>query len=270
MTKYAVVQDKLESIEFDHLKQVLIEHGGMVHADAARAAKKLRGILSERLSINQAAAVCNALKQLNYSVRVLPADKLPELKKARVTRWLEMHDDHLAIPRGTTGVIEKVLWPNVFIINSGQVAETKERDSFVFDTDALDPSFADDVETHKYSQFVHVTELIALSSNGGLLHVRLPAQGMNYGRVLGPDLIHQGFFDKYLTMLDRLVAQSTVALVSPETRELLKERKQNYDVREGDFYEFTEERKFVQYTRWLLQLVLFRETEAMQEDDSAS
>ncbi len=270
MTQYAVVQDKFETIPFEQLKDILIEHGGMVLADATRAARKTRGILTERLTIQQAAGVCHALQQFNYSVRALPTDKLPMLKKARQARWLEFHDDHLALPRGTTGVVEQVLWPNVFVINAGQVAETKVRDKYVFDSDTTEPALAAESETQKYSEYIHVAELIALPTNGHLMHIRLPAMGMNYARVLGPDLVDQGFFNKYLAMLDHLVARSSGALVSPETHELLKERKQHYHTREGDFYEAGEERKFSQYTRWLLQMVLFRESALPESSDSES
>ena len=60
-----------------------------------------------------------------------------------------------------------------------------------------------------------MAEIYAVSAGGQFLHVRLPSHEFNYDRVLGR-LPHAGFFEKYLAVLDLLVARSTAALVSPE------------------------------------------------------
>ena len=267
MKRYAVIQEEFEEIRFEHLKQVLVQHGGVANADAARAARKNQGVLSERLTLEQAGQVCRALKALGYAVRAMPAEKLPEAKKGRKTCWLELKDDYIVMPHGTTGKVNNVPWQSVFVISSGQLAETHERrtESVSYRAGRYTPPQVEyDVE--KYSTLTHATELIGIATTGRYIHARLPAQQMNYGRILGADIVEKGFFEKYLTMLDVLTTRCTNALVSPETRELLSVRKQQYNSRQGD-HEYAEERKFSHYNRWLLQLAVMRLAEASAQGE---
>jgi len=268
MKQYAVIQEDFQEVGFEQLKEVLVKYGGIANADAARAARKHRGVLSERLTLEQAGRVCAALKSLGFAVRAVPAEKLPDIKKGRRACWLELKDDHLVIPHGTTGKVNNVPWQSVFVISAGQIAEAHERriETVSYNSShSRIPEVDHDVE--KYSTLTHVTELIGIATTGRYIHARLPAQQMNYGRILGADLIKQGFFAKYLTMLDVLVARCTNALVSPETRELLSERKQRYESRQGDHHELAEERKFTHYNRWLLQLAVIRLAEANKQNE---
>lgn len=268
MSRYALVQESLAEIDPQVLQDALIEHGKMALADASRAARKNRGILTEHLTLQQAAAVCGALKQRGFEVRAVPTEKLPPKLKPRLTRWLEIEHDALLLPMRTTGPVARVPWQNVFVVNAGQVAELKEEERLETKTrmtwrnGAVVTDF--EFESDKISEMVHVTEIIATAESGKLVHARLPARGMNYNRILGPETSSQGYFKKYLTLVERIVHHSTAALVSPETLELLRERDMNREKREGDYHVYAEERRFSEYTRWLLQLVIFRENEKLQ------
>jgi hypothetical protein len=214
-------------------------------------------VLAERLSFEQAGAVCQILRSHQYAVRAVPVEKLPSPAKGRTLRWLEITDEHLGLPVGYQGDVQRVPWPCVFVISAGQVSEVKEQQ-----VETVKPDYhhlpVTEVQTRRRSERVHVAELYAVSTAGEFLHVRLPAHEMNYDRTLGrrPDA---GYFEKYLEVLDQLTARSAAALVSPETLALLRERRQNYESFDGDSQELIDERQFSQYNRWLLTLVLLRE-----------
>ncbi len=260
MQRYAVVQETLDPIPFDTLREVLVSQGGMTRVDAGHLARNNNGIISELLSVDQAAKICGALRSLNFTVRVLPADKLPPRRKGHLTRRLQLQDDCLLIPYGVTEVLHRVPWASVFVISAGRVAETKERQvevvKFDFGDDTAFPGA--EFESERYSEFVHVTELLAVSDGGKMLHIRLPARGINYERTLGASP-KGGFFAAYLTLLETLIAKCQWAVVSPQTLELLEHRRRNPETRTGDHHQFVEERRFVDYNRWLLQLAIMRE-----------
>jgi hypothetical protein len=66
---------------------------------------------------------------------------------------------------------------------------------------------------------------------------------------------------QFFFVLERLVQHATTAFVSPETRKLLADRRADQSRAAGSLQFEADERAFTDYTRWLLQLVMFREAE---------
>ncbi len=259
MNKYAVVQEKLEDIRPEVLQRILMDDVGMAKADATRIARKSRGILTDRVTLKQAAAICGGLKRHGYSVRAVPADKLMPRRRSRPAHWLEITDYYLGLPLGYLGDVHRISWPCVFVISAGQISELKEvRVERSIDDDWLDPSATVEVKTTR-SERTHVTDLIAVADSGESQQVRISWQGLNYERTL-PSAVSAQPFERYLLVLDELVRRSTSALVSPETRELLRVRKQGYSSTLGSTAAEAEAREFADYNRWLLQLVMFAES----------
>lgn len=259
MNRYAVVQTKFERIDPEVLRKVLVEQGDFVPVDAARIARKVRGVLTDRLSIQQAAAVCQTLTSRGYSVQSLPVTSLAPEGKARVVRWFEMDEQEIRFPWGYRGDVNKIPWPSVFVISAGQVSEVKEHETEKANRYASSRmGILVERETQQRSERIDVTEMICVAESGAFLHVRFPYHEMNYVRVLGEHVAGSAF-ERYLVMLDVLVSRSTSALISPETTRLLQERKQHYESSDGDFARLAEEKEFAAYNRWLLQLVLMSE-----------
>jgi hypothetical protein len=259
MERYAILQEKFEAIDPELLRTALIEQGGLVPVDAARIARKVRGVLTDRLSFQQAAAICQVLKSHGYAVRVLPVKSLVPEAKARVVRWFEMDDQQIRIPLGYHGQVNKIPWSSVFVISAGRVSEIKEhRTEKVERYSSSRMGIVTEHETHRRSTTADVTELVCVAESGSFLHVRFPYNEMNYDRVFGAQL-NLSVFERYLAMVEALVSHGTSALVSPETTRLLQERKQHYETTDGDWAHYSEEKEFAAYNRWLLQLVLLSE-----------
>lgn len=259
MNRYAVVQEKFQTIDPDVLRAVLVEQAGMVTADATRIAHKLRGVLTDRLSLKQASAVRQALQFRGYAVRVIPAEKMIPEQKAKIVRWFEMDEQRIRLPLGYHGDCHDVPWRNVFVISAGRVSEIKERETEMVEYHPFRHGRVTvERKVQRQSESMYVTELICVAESGTFVHVRFPSREMNYKRVLGGEL-NASLFEKYLAMLDALVARSTSALVSPETTRLLMERKEERETIDGDLTYYQEEKEFADYNRWLLQLVLWAE-----------
>jgi hypothetical protein len=64
---------------------------------------------------------------------------------------------------------------------------------------------------------------------------------------------------QFFCVLDELVKRATSAFISPETRKMLVDRKADQSRAEGSLQFEADERAFTDYSRWLLQLVMFRE-----------
>lgn len=259
MNRYAVVQTRFETIDAEVLRTVLVEQGGFVPVDAGRIARKVRGVLTDRLSFQQAAAVCQALTSNGYAVQAIPVTSLAPEGKARVVRWFEMDQQEVRIPWGYHGHVNRIPWPSVFVISAGQVSEVKQHETeHVNRYGSTRTGTLVEHNTQRHSERIEVAELICVAESGAFHHVRFPYHEMNYQRIFGEPVAGTSF-ERYLMLLDALVRQSTSALVSPETTRLLKERKQHYESSDGDFAHFAEEKEFAAYNRWLLQLVLMSE-----------
>lgn len=263
MLSYAVVQERFETIDPEVLQSVLLEQGGLTRPDASRVARHEHGILWEHFTREQAEHVCQALRGRGVSVRCVPADQLPVLERPRTIRWLEVGEDALTIP----GPLEQTIridWNCVFVISSGQVGEI---------IDKLVPRKPSDqaymrratplvhYEHHRESKRVSVTDLIAVSEENRYLHLRLPAHEMAYGRIFPTATaeVHSSF-QKYVELVEQLVARSTSAVISPHTRELLETRREppSHAGRTASWASL-DDLAFERYNRWLLQLVVFRE-----------
>lgn len=260
MSAFAVVQTRFEKIEPAVLRAALIESGGVLAADAGLQSRRVQGILGEQFTAEQAQQVAAQLAAQGHAVRVLPSESLPRLEKPRPVRWLTLGAEQVEIPWGHHGEMWPVLWSSVFVVSSGQIAKTKERRESVRKPRTSSRQRYPTIEEHVYqrSEYVHVTDLIAIAENGQVLNVRLPAREMAYKRILGPGPVRNSFA-KYLELLSVLVERSNEAIIPPSTRKLLVERKERYRTEEGGSRESSDELRFRAFNRWLLQLAILRE-----------
>jgi hypothetical protein len=262
MSQYAVVQQRFEKIDHEDLRAILVEQGKLTRPDAARTSRRAQGILWERFDEQQAEHVAAALAQRGYAVRVVPADKLPAPKRPRTVLWLDINEEGLGVPSGSTQSPFQVAWPNVFVISAGEIWEVTEKlvsKRVMYSSINRMPQYEQEVQ--RSGHLIHVTDLLALSDDGQCLHVRLPAHELAYDRLLGTSDIPMPLFQKYLEVLEKLVARSTAALVSPPTRRLLVERKERHEPSTSESRPELDELHFENYNRWLLQLVIFKEQE---------
>jgi hypothetical protein len=150
-------------------------------------------------------------------------------------------------------------WTGVFVINAGHlsVLEQKHRE-----IESVDARGFKHYETKNVSQSERhpAVEVIGVSSAGSLVYLRLVSVRMQGSKMPGIPLDvprHMQFFE----VLDRLVQNATAAFVSPETRKMLADRQADRTRTEGSLQFEADERAFADYSRWLLQLVMFREAE---------
>ncbi|MCH7725770.1 MAG: hypothetical protein IH991_04715 [Planctomycetes bacterium] len=267
MSLYAVVQERFEKIDPERLLTVLREQGRLTRTDAARVARSEQGILWERFQFNEAQDVVGALASHDYAARVVPAESLPKLDKPRMVRWLEIGEDALRVPWTMHQETIPVPWPCVFVISAGEVGEVTEK--FVTTGVRFDANqgMIPDREVERASRRVSVTDLIAIAEDGQYLHIRLPAKELVYDRILGPSERIQNSFQRYLAVLDELVARSSAAIVSPKTRRLLVDRKEKYEAERSAAWSSLDKMAFEKYNRWLLQLVVFSEQRKQKEED---
>jgi hypothetical protein len=105
----------------------------------------------------------------------------------------------------------------------------------------------------------HLAEILGLSAEGKLHNFRLHAHRLHKQQVpQGGPAASQ--FEKYLLLLDDVVGHAPQAEVTPATRLILSERKEiPPETAKKRPYDF-EELSFELYNRWLLQLVMLRES----------
>jgi hypothetical protein len=113
-------------------------------------------------------------------------------------------------------------------------------------------------KTVRKEQPQHVTEILGLTEVGQTLQFRLIAKRLHAQEVPhgGPAATN---FQKYLLLLDDLVAGATQAKISPQTRQILAERREVPREVDGKKDYYFDERSFGAYNRWLFQLVLLEE-----------
>ncbi|HEX5106780.1 MAG TPA: hypothetical protein VFV87_23330 [Pirellulaceae bacterium] len=256
---YAVVQSKLERIEPAALETALVSGGGIPKPDASRSARKSRGFLAQRISKFQADGIAKQLIAAGHAVRVLPMSQLADVGKPVSVTWLRLTPEALGVPIGAQELVLDVPWSSVFVVNAGHlsVLEQKHREIETRDFRGF-PQY----ETQKISQSERhpAVEVIGLSAEGSLVYLRLISLRMQGTKIPGVPLDlprHMQFF----FVLERLAALSTAAFVSPETRKMLADRKVDRSKTEGSLQFEADERAFTDYSRWLLQLVMFREAE---------
>jgi len=256
---FAVVQSKLERIDPAALESALIVGGKFPKADASRAARKVRGFLAQRLAKPQADEIAKRLIADGYSVRVMAMNELADAGKAISVTWLRMMPESLGVPVGAHDTVLDVPWSGVFVVNAGHlsVLEQKHRE-----TESVDFRGFPRYETKNVSQSERhpAVEVIGVSGAGSLVYLRLVSVRLQGSKMPGIPLDqprHVQFFE----VLERLVNGATAAFISPETRKLLADRRADRTRTEGTLQFEADERAFADYSRWLLQLVMFREAE---------
>jgi hypothetical protein len=254
---YAVVQSKFERIEPEILEQALIAGGGFPRADASRTARKSRGFLAQRISKAQAEGIAKHLIASGHAIRAMPMGELADIGKAISVTHFTFQPQSLGVPLGGQAALLEVPWTGVFVINAGHlsVVEQKHREVGGVDFRGM-PTF--ETKITQRSERHPAVEVIGVSSAGTLVYLRLLSLRMQANKIPGMPLElprqHQFFF-----VLEQLVTHSTAALVSPETRKMLADRKVDRSKSEGSLQFEADERAFTDYSRWLLQLVMFRE-----------
>ena len=262
MSNYAVVQKRLEKIDPQVLQSILQEQGGMTHADAARVAYHEQGILWERFSRETAQQVANELIARDFAVRAVATASLPKLEKPRTVHWLKITDKAVQIPWTLNQDTVDIVWSSVFVICAGQVGRIIERM-----VEQRQPFHEEEgptvTDVQRQSETVWIADFIGVTESGAYAHIRLPADEMSYDRILGPTDDVKSSFQKFLTVLDALVTHSRSAIVSPQTRRLLVDRKLKPELPRSEAWASLQERELQNHKRWLLQLAIFRE----QADD---
>lgn len=259
MVQFAVVQERFEKIDAECLAEILREHGGLTRTDAARVARREQGILWERFERDEAQRVVAALSAQDYATRAVPADSLPQLQKPRTVRWLEIGDDTVGVPWGIHQETISVPWPCVFVISAGDVGEVVEK--IVPKSARYDPYRGRTVkeeEVQRETRSVPVTDVIAVAEDGKYVHFRLASNDLAFDRILESPPTTTSY-QKYVDVVGELIARSTSAVVSPQTRRLVVERKEKYSAPRSADWAGIDQLAFEKYNRWLLQLVVFNE-----------
>jgi hypothetical protein len=257
---FAVVQSKLELIDPAALESALIQGGKFPKADASRAARKVRGFLAQRVTKPQADEIAKRLIADGYNVRVLAMNELADAGKPLSVAWLRMTPEAVGVPVGAHETILEVPWTSVFVINAGHlsVVETDIREGEVFRYGR--GHAITEIKKTARSERYPALELIGVSNSGQLVYARLLSVRMQGAKMPGIPLDvprHVQFFE----VLERLVLNARAAFISPETRKMLADRKADRTHSEGTLQFEADERALAEYSRWLLQLVMFREAE---------
>lgn len=256
---FAVVQSKFERIEPETLENALTAGGKVPKADASRAARRNRGFLAQRQSRLAAEGIANQLLQAGHAVRVLPMSGLAELGRPVSITWLNIQDAALGIPLSSQELLLDVPWSSVFVINAGHLSVLEQQAREVASVDGRGRPTLETRTSHRSERYPAV-EIVGVSLAGSLIYARLVSLRMQGAKMPGVPLQlprHMQFF----FVLEWLVQRATAAFISPETRKMLADRQADRTRTEGALQFEADERAFTDYTRWLLQLVMFREAE---------
>ena len=266
---FALLQTRHERIEPAIVLEALIAGAGQPKADAVRASIRCRGILAERLTHQQAEGARAILSRQQVETLVVPAEQMLKLTPPVSVHWLRTEDAGLLVPLDYYGQTATVPWPSVFVVSSGVVKkELEERKPYETEEVVFGglPTLHGMSRRRQVTQYKsvrrterqHITEIIAVSVGGQLLHFRLHAHRLHKQQVpLGG--VSVSIFEKDLLLLADLLRRAPLAETSPETGLLLQERlEQPPEASSRRPYEF-DEASFDLYNRWLLQLVRLRE-----------
>lgn len=256
---FAVVQAKFERIEPELLEQALIAGGRIPKADASRAARRNRGFLAQRLARVQAEGIAKLLIGSGHAVRVLPMGQLADVGKPVSVTWLRIQPQSLGVPLGMQEVILEMPWTSVFVVNAGHLSVLEQKFREVEGIDVRGRPVVE-TKTSSRSERHPAVEVLGVSASGSLVYLRLVSLRMQGNKMPGVPLDlprHMQFF----YVLEQLVQNATLAFISPETRKMLADRKADRSKTEGSLQFEADERAFTDYSRWLLQLVIFREGE---------
>ncbi len=257
---FTLLQTRHERIEPAVLQEALIAGAGLPKPDAVRAAFRCRGILAERLTHKQGEGARGCLARQQIETMLVPAEQMMKLTPPVSVHWLQIDDGGLVVPADYFGRTEMVPWPSVFAVSSGLVA---------ISTQVQKPHDAEqwhghvritvtEYKTERKTEQHHITEILGLSADGKLLNFRLHAHRLHKLQIpQGGPLASQ--FEKYLLLLDDLLARCQWAEITPATRMIVADRRENpLGVSGRRPFDF-DEGGFELYNRWLLQLVTLRE-----------
>ena len=258
---FALLQTRHEPIEPLVLLEALVVGAELPKVDAVRAAHRSRGILAERLTHKQAEGARGMLARSQVDTLVVPAAEMMKLTPPVSVQWLQVEERGLIVPTNYLGAVAAIPWTSIFVVSAGYVAtEIRERKPHNVKQayggrEVTVTEFKDERRTERK----HVAEILGLSAEGKLLNFRLHAHRLHKQQVpQGGPAASQ--FEKYLLLLDDLVSHSPQAEVTPATRLILSERKEiPPDTVKKRPYDF-DELSFELYNRWLLQLVMLRES----------
>jgi hypothetical protein len=185
---------------------------------------------------------------------------LADADKPISVAWLRLTPEAVGVPIGAHEAILDVPWSGVFVINAGHlsVVETDAQEGEVFRY-GRGYSITEIKKTSRSERYPAL-ELIGVSTAGKLVYLRLLSLRMQGSKMPGIPLDqprHMQFFE----VLKRLMANARTAFVSPETRKMLIDRKADRTRSDGTLQFEADERALAEYSRWLLQLVMFREAE---------
>lgn len=257
---FALLQSRHQRIDPAILRDVLMQEAAMPKVDAVRASQKARGILADRLTEAQAEACRASLARQQIETFVLPAEKVAAQPRPPMVHWLGIGDSGLFVPTDYHGSGGVVPWSSVFVISSGLVMTVVEErvPTEVWDGYRRDGEMSTKWDSRRKEELHHITEILGLSDAGQLLHFRLAAQRLHAQQVPQGGAAAPRF-QKYLLLLDDVVAGATQAEISPETRQILIERREKPREIEGKKGYVFDERGYDAYNRWLLQLFMLRE-----------
>ena len=257
---FALLQATHQPIDAAILRDVLMQDGGMARVDAVRASQKARGILSDRLTCEQAEACRRSLARHNIESLVLPAEKVAPQPRPPMVHWLGIGESGLFVPTDYYGAGGVVPWTSVFVVSSGLVLTVIEErvPTEVWEGHSRDAISTTRWDTRRSEEPHHITEILGVSDAGEMMHFRLAAQRLHAQHVpFGGEGATR--FQKYLLLLDQVVARVLAAEVSPQTRQILAERRERPREIEGKKAYLFDERGFDAYNRWLLALFMQRE-----------
>lgn len=264
MTDFAVIQTRFETLPRPVLVQVLTTQGGLTHPDATQAIRRNQGILWEHFDREHADAVAAALTGLGYGVLVVESDSIPDLQEPRTVRWFELDDEQIRIPQGIRGDTVPIPWPKVLVLSLGQIAEVSKRATSDLPATSTSSSatgaIARDNHTHytKHSTLVDVLDLIGIDETGCIQYLRMPSHELSYGRIMGEGT-RLTRFERFLVIVEYCVTHARDAIVSPETRRVLVDRRPSGHESEGDGAEVIQEDVLNSRNRWLLLRAIHRD-----------
>ncbi len=256
-----LLQARHGRIEPAVLRDVLMQDGGMPKVDASRASQKARGILADRLTQAQAERCQASLGRQGIPTVVMPAAEVVAWSKPLAVHWLRAEAGGLFVPTDYYGSGETIPWTSLFVVSSGLVTTTVEERTptdVVAENSYHHRTYVTEWKSTRKDEHQHVTEMLGLSGGGQTMNFRLAAQRLHAQQVPqgGADAPR---FQKYLLLLDAIVAAAAQAEISPETRQILAERRDVPREIEGKKPYAFDERGFESYNRWLFQMFLLRE-----------
>jgi hypothetical protein len=276
---FAVVLEEHRRLGAEVLAPALERALGMLRLDAVRAADPAGAFVAEDLDAGGAEALRGELVGAGVRARVVPPEKLVAADSPDCVRTLRIADDALHVTLGYTGPVVHVEWDRVALLSAGAVTDSeyvppknlvgdamergKLRAALLLGRSArrrrleaealgtLDRKRAE--ERGRRREFdVQLADVFARTDDR-LLHVRLRSRDLYYQLILGPDFSRDISRD-FPEVLARIGERASSAFVTPGYRAacLGPEAAGVAD----DNWCFGDERRFDEFNRWRLQMIV--------------